>query len=194
MTYDSIIFLNNAAVSLMESEQYRESVLTFQDAMYAKRFLYSTAVTGRQMSNNDIENAKIIPAIIHGAAKRLCSSIQKKPTKSSRFPLEKRLITLNFMDDDCFAKLLVYKSFLDQIDVVFRIDHESDNDEYNTSDISRNWELNSAILLYNYALACKIASQDPRRSNEYNCQLLEESMTFFQFAYDVVIVELEIFS
>ena len=60
------------------------------------------------------------------------------------------------MDDDCFTNMLTYKSFLDQIDVFFCIDHETDED-YKCDE--RNWELNSAILLYNYALACKRTAQ-----------------------------------
>lgn len=196
MTYDAIIFLNNAAVKLLENDLCaRESVVTFRDAMYVQRLLYSQrAQQTRSISSHcdDFENI-IIPTTLRKATKSLCN-IPRKTTKT-RFPLdEERLVTLSFMDDDCFTKLLKYKSFLDQIDVVFRIDHEADNGEYKCE--KRNWELNSAILLYNYALGCKRAAQDYHhvRSNEKNCKLLEESMTFFQFAYDIVMIELELFS
>lgn len=191
MLYDAIIFLNNAGAALLEYEQYQESLMTFRDAMYAKRFLYSHNNTSDTagMQTHDFEKV-IIPTILSDATKRICS-IQKKAIASSTVPLEERLVTLNFMDDDCFVKLLAYNSCLDQIDIVFPIDHETD-EEYKCD--RHNWELNSAILLYNFALACKRAVYSHPTSGENHCQLLEESMAFFQYAYDIVMVELEIFS
>lgn len=207
MTYDSIIFLNNAAVKLLvcnEQQCTRESIMTFRDAMYVKRFLYAqranTSVTGPQQHarpyeshDDDFENV-IVPTVLHNASRRLCNIQQRKTTMIEKFPLdEETLVTLNFMDDECFTNFLAYQSFLDQIDVAFRIDHETE-EEYKFDE--RNWELNSAILLYNYALACKRTAQDShhKRSIENNCKILQESMTFFQFAYDIVMVELDIFS
>jgi hypothetical protein len=193
MTYDTIIFLNNAAVTLLECEQYQESLMTFRDAMYVKQMLYSQ----QQKSTTSKSLGQIFRRIVHDATKRLAKS-QKKNVLLSTFQFEEKIITLNIMDDDCFVNILQYHQFLDKVDFVFRIDKQCD-EEYKTCDDSRHWELNSAILLYNYAIACKRAGVKDRRQVSDDdestcCELLDKSMNHLILTKNILMVELEIFS
>ena len=92
MAYDAIIYLNNAAVKMLECNSCaRESVVTFRDAMCVQRSLYShraaTSVTNGQQeqqtcsisTHGDDFESVIIPNTIRNATKRLCN-IPRKTT------------------------------------------------------------------------------------------------------------------
>jgi hypothetical protein len=204
MSYKSILYLNNAAVRLLECECYEESVETFRDALTVKRYLYtqrnsvtmeSCLATMNKSSQHDSDQA--ITRMIQKASKRVASlDLKSRIEPSSSSSLQEEIVILNVMDESCFATLLQCQPFIDQFDFALRIEDETHGDDCGEweNSIPPNWELNSAILLMNYAVAFIRASEDNRYPDEKKVLMLQEALNYFQYSYEVILLELEIFS
>lgn len=192
----AIVFLNNVGVTLLQRQQYQESITTFQDAMRIFRhFMMMSSSPNQSTEEEEIfysmppnDETMMIRAAVLRATERLSYQAQKfgeSIVRQSRDWMTDPMIVLDVANDDCFSTILRYEAAIDQIDFVIRMSENAP-----PSSTASNWKLQYSIVLQNFAVVYKRFSEIPNDeyeiSDEWRDALYEKSSCLFHEANDTI--------
>jgi hypothetical protein len=154
---EAILFLNNIGVTLLERQQYQDSMDTFREALSVSQCCQNEVGSSRSMATRmSLPIDRSIEIMIETAESKLMklSKIKQRFDMSTGSFALCPMSVIDFTFDDFLPSLLKYGSKINQIDIVLRMDHS-----FMTSRRNDDSNLYVALLLLNFGVACKRSSE-----------------------------------
>lgn len=190
-SYEALPFLNNVGITLLERQQFKESVETFADAVNLHRSNVAQqrgSGTLDKCNEAQTHDANLTQEMLRRASKRLARAPVKSFDDLAHVSMDP-FIVLDVANATCMPSILKFGSAIDQIDFAVRMNQEAEN-QY-VSGI-RKMNLDSAILFLNYGVACKRASCTyDLCSDDMRNKLHDQSIKLFDLSNKVVQHEID---
>lgn len=201
--YESIIKMHDIAITLLERNNYNESIETFKDVVNLMKHTFGERNNVKKESDNrmihtcddnSIESmsetslSKASMRITKTSCSTGCQSVSGSISKSQSNNSFVRIFDTS--SPDAMSVALSNPSSYPK-DFILCIDYDntkSNIDEKNSE--QSNIILDSGIVLYNYAVACNIASRNHSRPEE-RMGLRQKSTKIFELAYNIISSEIE---
>lgn len=197
-TYEAAIALNNAAVALVCRQRFRDAMSVLQDSIYLMNHVCAKTTSncdgnGRGSSVRLQHDEDLTRRLILNAEKRLAVQL----TDSS--PIDPRFDVVVLCTDDMNPDTFMHSYRFNEMKCKDFVVHIMDDvyleceDEEMTGWYLRNYDVHSAIILYNYAVACRLCSFNKRIINDALSlkKVNDSSMKLFHLSYTILQRELE---
>jgi hypothetical protein len=201
-TYEAAVALNNIAVALLFHHQYRYAMSVFQEAMNLVKSISAAKCLSKGQDQGTLcPNEKCCCIALHDCKIRI-RNIVSKAEQSLSMPVFDRIhrsdvVVLN--TGDMNPDFLIHSCMSNEInDVDFVVsimkDEYIENEKVEEDvEVLTNLNVHAAIILCNYAVACKRCLDDDRitRNIFHFKKMNESSIKIFQLSYAILQNELE---